>query len=383
MGAIARANSEGNPWYSLHESSEGLTIRFRGSWRLAHINEIYPVILREWRFKPNQRIFLDGSELDELDTSGVMLVRHVLREAGVSEEQVVESNVKPEHSSITKLVRENLAVPDPIETPKHFGLLERAGIGTINALAKCKELLAFIGQTSLVWLKIFVNPRLIRFRESVVQLERVCVDAVPIAALVTFLIGIVVAYLFSIQSEKYGANLFIVDAAALAMCRELSPIIVAIIVAGRSGSAFTAQIGAMKLNDEIDALESLGLSPMQVLVVPRMLALIIAMPLLVFVGDVVGIFGAMIIADLRLGITSVTFIDRLNQVLPVRSLLVGLIKAPVFAAFIAVIGCKMGLSIERNATSLGLSTTSTVVQSIVSVILLNAAFAIIFVELGI
>lgn len=383
MGAIARANSEGNPWYSLHESSEGLTIRFRGSWRLAHINEIYPVILREWRFKPNQRIFLDGSELDELDTSGVMLVRHVLREAGVSEEQVVESNVKPEHSSITKLVRENLAVPDPIETPKHFGLLERAGIGTINTLAKCKELLAFIGQTSLVWLKIFVNPRLIRFRESVVQLERVCVDAVPIAALVTFLIGIVVAYLFSIQSEKYGANLFIVDAAALAMCRELSPIIVAIIVAGRSGSAFTAQIGAMKLNDEIDALESLGLSPMQVLVVPRMLALIIAMPLLVFVGDVVGIFGAMIIADLRLGITSVTFIDRLNQVLPVRSLLVGLIKAPVFAAFIAVIGCKMGLSIERNATSLGLSTTSTVVQSIVSVILLNAAFAIIFVELGI
>ncbi len=383
MGASARKHQPENPWFSLHENNDGLTIRFKGSWRLANINQIYPRVLSDWKIKPKQKIFLDGTELRELDTSGVMLVRHVLREAGVDAEQVVEQNVRPEHSSITKLVRENLDAPEPIEPPKYFGLLQRAGMGTINFLEKCHELLVFIGQTSLVWFRSLLDPRKIRIRESVVQLERVCVDAVPIAALVTFLIGVVVAYLFSIQSEKYGANLFIVDAAALAMCRELSPIIVAIIVAGRSGSAFTAQIGAMKLNDEIDALETLGLSTMQVLVVPRMLALIIAMPLLVFVGDVVGIFGAMMIADLRLGITSVTFIDRLSEVLPVRSFLVGLIKAPVFAAFIAVIGCKMGLSIERNATSLGLSTTSTVVQSIVSVILLNAAFAVIFVELGI
>jgi phospholipid/cholesterol/gamma-HCH transport system permease protein len=163
----------------------------------------------------------------------------------------------------------------------------------------------------------------------------------------------------------------------------LSPIIVAIIVAGRSGSAFTAQIGAMRINEEIDALRTLGLSAMQVLIMPRFLALVIAMPLLVFIGDVVGIAGALIVADVKLGITPVTFIERLNVVLTIKSFFVGLVKAPVFAAFIAVIGCRMGMSVEMNARSLGLSTTSTVVQSIVSVILLNAAFAVIFVELGI
>jgi phospholipid/cholesterol/gamma-HCH transport system permease protein len=139
----------------------------------------------------------------------------------------------------------------------------------------------------------------------------------------------------------------------------------------------------MRLNEEIDAMTTIGLSPMQVLVLPRLLALIIAMPLLVFVGDVIGIIGGMLIAEIRLDITGTTFIERLRTVLPLRSVLVGIIKAPVFAAFIAVIGCRMGLNVEKNARSVGLSTTSTVVQSIVSVIILNAIFAVIFVELGI
>ena len=215
------------------------------------------------------------------------------------------------------------------------------------------------------------------------QLESGCIDAIPIVALVTFLIGIVISYLFGAQIEKYGGNIFIVDAAALAMCRELSPILVAIIVAGRSGSAFTAQIGTMKLNEEIDAMVTLGLSPMQVLVLPRVFALMLAMPLLVFVGDVVGICGSMLIADLRLGVTGVTFLERLQVVLPERAVYVGLGKAPVFAMFIAIIGCHLGMTVENNARSVGESTTATVVRSIVAVILLNAVFAIMFMEWGI
>jgi phospholipid/cholesterol/gamma-HCH transport system permease protein len=139
----------------------------------------------------------------------------------------------------------------------------------------------------------------------------------------------------------------------------------------------------MKINEEIDAMKTLGLSPMQVLVIPRMLALMLSLPLLVFIGDVAGILGSMVIADLRLGITGVTFLDRLHAVLPVRSFMVGMIKAPVFAAFIAIIGCQLGLAVENNARSVGINTTATVVRSIVAVILLNAAFAIIFVELKI
>ena len=157
----------------------------------------------------------------------------------------------------------------------------------------------------------------------------------------------------------------------------------AIIVAGRSGSAFTAHIGTMKLNEEIDAMQTIGLSPIRVLVLPRILALMVAMPLLTFIGDVVGIFGGMLISDLRLGISMTTFLNRLQVVVPVRSFMVGLIKAPVFAIFIAVIGCRLGLTVENNARSVGLSTTATVVRSIVAVILLNAAFAVLFVELGI
>ena len=156
----------------------------------------------------------------------------------------------------------------------------------------------------------------------------------------------------------------------------------AIIVAGRSGSAYTAQIGAMKLNEEVEALVTLGLQPMHVLVLPRIAALIVALPILVFVGDFVGIAGGMFIAEHKLGVTNATFLDRLQVAVPVRHFILGAIKAPVFAIFIAIIGCQMGLRAENNARSIGLATTSTVVQSIVSVILLDAAFAILFVELG-
>ena len=240
----------------------------------------------------------------------------------------------------------------------------------------------FVGRAVVESWSALANPRSFRVKELFVQLESVLVDAVPIAALVTFLIGVVVAYLFAIQVERYGGHIFIVDAVGMAMMRELSPIIVAIIMAGRSGSAFTAQLGVMKINEEVDALTILGLSPFQVLIVPRLVALVLAMPLLVFVGDLVGIFGGMLVADFRLGIGFPMFIERLGNMVAVRHLYIGLIKAPVFAAFIAIIGCNMGLAVESNARSIGNNTTSTVVQSIVAVILLNAGFAIMLVQLG-
>ena len=161
------------------------------------------------------------------------------------------------------------------------------------------------------------------------------------------------------------------------------PDLPAIIIAARSGSAFTAQIGTMKINEEIDAMQTMGLSIMRVLIIPRLLALVIALPLLVFVGDVSGIIGGMVIADFQLNITGATFIERLNSQLIPRTILVGLVKAPVFAFFIAAIACRLGMQTENNARSLGMNTTKTVVRSIVAVILLNAAFSILFNELGI
>lgn len=351
----------------------------RGFWRINHLTDL-EASLKQVTLAPDSRLEIDGSELQQIDTASAMIL---LKTLGSVVQEVQLSHFKPEHEHILQLVQSNLKEPWPLRHEEKLGLLARVGKANIDLLKVLGNLCSFVGESTLVLLKTLLKPATLRFREFVVQLELVGVAAIPIVSLVTFLIGVVVAYLFGIQIEKYGGNIFIVDASGQAMCRELSPILVAIIVAGRSGSAFTAQIGTMKLNEELDAMLTMGLSPLRVLLVPRVLALVVAMPLLVFVGDVMGILGSMLIADLRLGITGITFLERLHTVLPLKSFFVGLFKAPFFALFIAIIGCWMGLSVENNARSVGLNTTATVVRSIVAVILLNAAFAIIFVELGI
>jgi phospholipid/cholesterol/gamma-HCH transport system permease protein len=209
------------------------------------------------------------------------------------------------------------------------------------------------------------------------------VDAVPIVALVNFLIGVVIAYVLGVQAQRYGATLFVADGIALGICRELSPILSSVLVAGRSGAAFTAQIGTMKVEEEIDAISTLGLSPVQVLVIPRLLALMVALPLLVFVGDVAGIAGGLLIGTWQLDIAPQVFMDRVHSALELRHFVIGLAKAPAFAAVVAIIACGMGLQVSRDARSLGENTTSTVVQCIVWVIILDAAFAVSLQHMGI
>ena len=189
-------------------------------------------------------------------------------------------------------------------------------------------------------------------------------------------------YMLGLQAEKFGASIFVVDGVALGITREFSPLIVATIMAGRSGAAFTAQLGTMKLTEEIDAIRTLGLDPAQVLVLPRVLALVLTLPLLVFVGNVAGLGGAMLMASATLDLAPQTFIDRLVIALSPRHYVIGIVKAPVFALFIAVIGCRMGMSVSRDTRSIGIHTTSTVVQGIVAVILLDALFAVVLQRLG-
>ncbi len=249
-------------------------------------------------------------------------------------------------------------------------------LDVINTSAFIKKVFAEFGY-------IFANGKRARIKETVSQIDQTGFFAVGIISLVNFLIGIVIAYLMGNQLQYYGANIFVVDGVSVAMCRELSPILVAIVVAGRSGSAFAAQLGSMKLNQETDALEVMGLRTFQVLVIPRILGLMITLPFLVIIGDIFGILGGMFISNIHLDIGYSNFIERLYVVLKPKQIIVGLVKAPVFALFIAAIGCKLGLESEPNAVSIGRNTTKTVVQSIVSVILLNAAAAIIFTNLGI
>lgn len=325
---------------------------------------------------------LDGSGLEAIDTAAALLLLRHLEEAGIAADAIVLEGFTDSHRRIVEVVRERLPVAGPLHALLPRGLLGQLGATSVAVGRLIGGHVAFLGLVTVEIGRLPVRPAAFRPRELGSQLRQVCVSAIPVVVLVTFLIGTIVAYLLGQQAEQFGASIFVVDGVALGMVREFAPIIVATIVAGRSGAAFTAQLGTMKLNQEIDAIRTLGLSAEQVLVVPRVLALMIALPLLVFVGDVAGIAGAMGVADLMLGITPTTFLERMQSALTERHYVIGLAKAPVFALVIAVIGCRMGLDVSRDTRAIGLNTTSTVVQCIVAVILLDALFAVLLQELG-
>ncbi len=370
-----------NPqWLDVETGEAGAVLRLRGAWRLPEL----PAIARSLGTTPRGAITaIDGAGLTQLDTSAAALIHDYAADCGQHLADIRLENFSAEHRNILSLVAQRLDTCEHCPQTHHLGPLEKVGRAAFNVIDVVRAITGFLGTVALEMAALVRRPRLFRARETASHLEMVGVDAIPIVTLVAFLIGVVFAYLLGIVIQRFGVNIFVVDGVGLAMTRELSPIIVAIILAGRTGAAFCAQLGTMKVTEEIDAIRTLGLSPIQVLVIPRLIAIVIALPLLTFLGDIMGILGGMVVADVQLNVTYVTFLDRLQGVLDVKHVFVGLVKAPVFAVFIALIGCRMGMSVKRDSRSVGEATTSTVVQSVVSVILLNAGFAILFVELGI
>ncbi|MCK6427951.1 MAG: ABC transporter permease [Burkholderiaceae bacterium] len=368
----------------LASTAEGQVLSLHGDWRLRDAESIWQALAA---IAPAAPLAIRAGELTGFDSAGALLLLRALERAGLPAAQIRWLDFGPEHARILDGVRRRYA--ELAAAPTDLGAA-RAGASPLAALGRqtvevgalLHGHLGFFGAALAALAEAFARPRKLRVKELAAQFEQVCLNAVPVVALVTLLIGVTIAYLLGLQAEKYGANIFVVDGVAIGMTREFAPIIVATIVAGRSGAAFTAQLGSMRLTEEIDAIRTLGLSPLQVLVVPRVLALMVALPLLVFVGDALGIAGAMLVADPLLGLTPATFLERLRDALDLKHFWIGLAKAPVFALFIAVIGCRMGMTVGRDTRAVGLATTSTVVQSIVSVILLDAAFAVLFQELG-
>jgi len=358
-------------------------VYMQGCWRLTNLADISAQAERLRQLEPGIRVIVDGSRLEHLDTATGFALWRALQTGGIDRAAVGMRAMQGRHARLLELIRERMLEPAPGNGPTRRGLVPRIGASVSNVLGLLLAHNAFIGSVTLELLTLLRRPRLFRLKETVSQFETVTIDAIPIVVLVTFLIGVVFAYLLGVQAQRFGASIFVVDGVGLAICRELSPILVAVIVAGRSGAAFTAQISSMKVQEEIDAIQTLGLSPIQVLVVPRLVAIVLGLPLLVFVGDAAGIAGGVLVAGWQLGISPGSFIGRLHSVLPISAFVVGVVKAPVFAAFIALIACRMGLSASRDARSVGEHTTSTVVQSIVWVIVLDAAFAVTLQILGI
>jgi phospholipid/cholesterol/gamma-HCH transport system permease protein len=366
-----------------HRVEEGESVLYlAGPWRLPHLAGITEALGALPRRTEN-RCVLDGGRLTDLDTAaGFTLFRH-LAALGCTEATVRARRFDPRHGRLLELVREHMISPAAKGRSEHLGLLQRIGAAVVNLARLLGSQNAFLGHVVIELAALVRRPARFRAREAVSQFEAVGLDAIPIVALLTFLIGVVFTYLLGVQAQRYGANIFVVDGVGLAVCRELAPLLAAIIVAGRSGAAFTAQIGAMKVQEEVDAISTLGLSPIQVLVIPRLAAIMLALPLLAFVGDVAGLAGGMLVAMLQLGISPVAFLERLHATLPASFVAIGLAKTPVFGVFIGLIACRMGLLVARDSRSVGVNTTSTVVQSIVWVIVLDAAFAVMFQYLGI
>jgi phospholipid/cholesterol/gamma-HCH transport system permease protein len=257
------------------------------------------------------------------------------------------------------------------------GALTATGAATAAAAGQAWALLQFVGETSLAALGSLRHPGRMRWRPVAFHIRSAGFNALPIVGLLAFLLGMVVAYQGAGQLRIYGANIFVVDLVGLSMLREFAPLMTAIIAAGRSGSAYAAQIGTMVVTEEMDALLTIGIAPQELLVLPKLLALVLALPLLTVFADLLGVMGGMLMAQARLGVGFAEFLDRFVKAVAVRDYLIGVLKAPVFATIIVVVGCFQGFRAKGGADGVGQQATRSVVWSIFLVIVVDAAFSVV------
>jgi phospholipid/cholesterol/gamma-HCH transport system permease protein len=317
---------------------------------------------------------VDATKVERLDTAGVL---EILQLAGGPEADVKTAGEG--HAELFKVVKENMHEPPK---PRHVAFLihwlDELGRDLVSLGGQVANLCAFVGEIIVVFLEACVSPRRFRIGTIVQQMFEVWVKALLIVGVLTFLIGVVIAYQGVQQLRQFGAETFTVEAVGIGMFRELGVLLTAIIVAGRSGSAFTAQIGTMQVNQEVDAMRTIGLNPIEWLVLPRIMALFLSMPLLAFWGNMTGLLGGAVACTVYLDFTFVQFFDRLRDTVSIWHFYTGMIKAPVFGFIIAAIGCFEGLQVKGSAESVGQLTTRSVVESIFCVIVLDAVFSIIF-----
>lgn len=328
---------------------------------------------------------LDLSAVETLDTAGAYLAARLADRLVAEGHAVAVDGLRPEFEPLFAAVR---AVGCAVPAPRHrhhpiADWVARAGEATVEAARGALDLLSFFGLITVTFLRLMVRPDRLRLKAVLSHIEQTGLNALPILGLLSFLIGVVLAFQGADQLRRFGAQLFVVNLLGVSILRELGILMTAIIVAGRSGSAFTAQIGTMKVNQEVDAIRTLGLDPVELLVVPRALALIVSLPLLAFYADLMGLLGGSLMSWIVLDIPPGVFVRQLQSAVSLEIFVVGMVKAPVFALVIAMVGCYEGLKVSGSAESVGRLTTKAVVESIFLVIVLDALFSILFSFLGV
>lgn len=328
---------------------------------------------------------IDIADVDQLDTAGAWAVLRLERALANDGRKPTITGATDLQTELLARINDNMPQEDaaPPQRLTMADRLERFGRGTVNGIGQAVAITGFLGQVVTTIGYLILHPRHIRWTAMVHHMQQVGISAVPIVALMAFLIGVVLAFQGAAQLRQFGAEVFVVDLISISILRELGILLTAIIVAGRSGSAFTAAIGSMKMREEIDAMRTLGLDPVTILVVPRTLALIIMLPVLGVIANAAGLLGGALMSWIELGVSPGVFRIRFATNTDVWHFLVGMIKAPFFALIIGIIGCYQGMQVEGNAESLGRLTSLSVVLSIFLVITADAMFSIFFAIVGV
>ncbi|HNA25561.1 MAG TPA: ABC transporter permease [Nitrospira sp.] len=353
---------------------EGRTLRCQGSWTMSAVAPAERILaVMDWPQGGSFRF--EGSGIAAFDTGGAVVLSRAVMAARHRGCEVTVEGLRTEYLQLMSLVSANWSVmmahvaARPDGTRWVTAVLRRSAARVLRGLE-------FVGRTSVALLHLLLSPSRMRWRSGLNSLRLDGVNALPITGLLTFLIGVVIAYQGAEQLRKFGTNIFIVDLVGISLLREIAPLIAAILIAGRSGSAYAAQIGTMKVTEELDALQTFGLSPIELLVLPRVLALVVALPLLTVYADVLGVFGGMLIASSQLNVGFTAFLARFEEAVALRHFLIGIGKAPFFAVIIALVGCYQGFQIRGGVDDVGRHTTISVVQSIFLVIIFDAMCSI-------
>jgi phospholipid/cholesterol/gamma-HCH transport system permease protein len=352
-----------------------------GEWLVTTASEL-DRRLRAVQMPCDQRVALDLAGIERLDTAGAWLLLRTEHDLAARGNAVEIRNLRSNFAPLLDQVRAGgMVVPARHPRPAHHtiaGFLARIGEITLELIARAYSMISFFGAVCESAGALLLRPRRLRITALVAQMEQTGVNAVPIVGLLSFLIGVVIAYQGADQLRRFGAEIYTVNLLGVGVLRELGVLMTAIIIAGRSGSAFTAQIGTMRVSEEIDALRTIGLDPLEVLVLPRVLGLVLTLPMLTLWADLVALFGGSLMSWASLGIAPPQFVQQLRGSLSPWAFWIGLIKAPTFACIIALVGCYEGFQVARSAESVGRLTTLSVVEAIFLVIVADAGFSIFF-----
>ncbi len=354
-----------------------------GPWTVTHVALLDPLVDAAARAAPAGRLALDLHGVTSIDTFGACLLERLITTAKTRGQEVSVVGLQPRYRGLIDAIAA-IDVHPPALPKKagRFAAIEALGRGVSNVGVEILVFVAMLGAIAAAALRVVARPRSFRLASTVHQLDRVGFQAIPIIVLITLLIGAIIAQQGIFNFRKFGAENYAVDLVGILVLRELGVLVVAIMVAGRSGSSYTAELGSMKMREEIDALRTMGLDPVEVLILPRVLALVCAMPLLAFIGAMAALLGGGLVVWSYAGMSPEVFLARLRESISVTHLEVGLLKAPFMALVIGVVACAEGLRVAGSTESLGLRTTSSVVQSIFLVIVLDGLFAMVFAAIG-